>query len=85
MNHKSLATRWNTGRQYTNKGQSIEAVQVNEQVYFYDRSRMITGKFETTVRVGTERELQELVMHMYDNVGYESCSISECEEALRNG
>ena len=70
---------FNTGRKYTAEGQIIEWEQIEDTVYFYDRSRMINGKFKVPEPYLLSSDFKveilvdkNLIMNMYDQGKYEN-------------
>ena len=76
---------FNTGRRYTAEDQRIDVVAAADgYVYFYDRSRCITGRFprpDSACR--SDRELQALVMKHYDFLDYENTGLWEFEQVWK--
>lgn len=70
---------WNTGRQYTKRGQVIVAVVTDTgEVLFNDTCRMINGTVGTPdpFLIETNSQLREHVMHCYDNGKYEYSNLA---------
>lgn len=78
---------WNTGRQYTGRGQRIAAAQVGNTVYFVDVDRNIEGCYAVgspEVALSTD-ELQREVMLYYDGNNYKPIPTwTEDEKQIRD-
>lgn len=80
---------WNTGRQYSDKGQEIVAAKLNTgEIVFADITRNISGKIgaaqigDSIVVADTPADLERAVMFFYDANKYEGTTYSESLELI---